>query len=88
MPEIHKFNLESFGELRIFMDEQGEPWIVGKDIAMALEYNPASPMATLFASVPPQWKGVRPIYPQNMLCLTEPGFYFFVGRSDKPFARA
>ena len=63
-------------------------WFVGKDIAEALDY--AEWRTTLMQSVPDIWKGVKPIHTpggkQEMLCLTEQGLYFFLGRSDKPKA--
>jgi hypothetical protein len=40
--------------------------------------------------VPNKWKGINPINTlggmQNMLCLSEQGLYFFLGRSDKDAA--
>ncbi|MCR4582535.1 MAG: Bro-N domain-containing protein [Prevotella sp.] len=33
------FNHEQFGEIRTLIDEQGEPWFVGKDVAKALGYS-------------------------------------------------
>jgi prophage antirepressor-like protein len=68
----------------------GEPWFVAKDVASALEYPESSSPARLFAHVPDEWKGVNPIHTlggiQRMLCLSEQGLYFFLGRSDKPKA--
>jgi hypothetical protein len=47
-------------------------------------------MNNLFGNVPEQWKGHKRIMTlggeQDMLCLTEQGVYFFLGRSDKPKA--
>jgi hypothetical protein len=47
-------------------------------------------MNNLFGNVPAQWKGHKRIMTpggeQEMLCLTEQGVYFFLGRSDKPKA--
>ncbi len=73
-------------QVRVFI-ENGEPWWVAKDVAEALEY---SFQANLIAHVPEEWKGIKPINTpggiQKMLCLSEQGLYFFLGRSDKPKA--
>lgn len=79
-----------FGEnkVRIFRDARGEPWFVGKDVALALDYRWNG--AVCFDHVPGEWKGVRTILTpggdQSMLTLSEQGLYFFLGRSDKPKA--
>lgn len=70
------------------MKEDGEIWFVAKDIAEALEYSENSTPAQLTQSVPTIWKGIKRIDTvnrgmQEMLCLTEQGVYFFLGRSDK-----
>lgn len=86
--EIQVFSFED-RETRVTM-VKGEPWIVAKDVADALGYNPDSKMGMLFKHVPEEWKGVNRIYTpggsQKMLCLSEQGLYFFLGRSDKPKA--
>ena len=68
----------------------GEPWVVAKDVAAALEYSLESNPARLFQAVPDEWKGVKRIHTlggeQKVLCLSEQGLYFFLGRSDKPKA--
>ena len=78
-------------EVRVVLDENGEPLFVGKDIARSLGYAEISNATRLFQSVPEEWKGVKPIHTlggeQNMLILTEQGLYFFLCRSDKPKAR-
>jgi prophage antirepressor-like protein len=83
------FQHPQFGTPRIVLDEQsGEPWFVAKDIAEVLElvWNGT----TTIKHVPEEWRGVLPIMtpsgPQEMLCLTEQGLYFFLARSDKPKA--
>ena len=72
------------------ISEKGQIWFVAKDIAEALDYSQTSTAAALFANVPEIWKGHKPIMTlggeQDMLCLTEQGVYFFLGRSDKPKA--
>jgi len=90
MKDLQLFQNEQFGQLRAHVDENGQVWFCGKDIAVALDYNPESKVGMIFQSVPEEWKGVKPIStpggPQEMLCLTEQGVYFFLGRSDKPKA--
>ncbi len=88
MSSLVPFSFET-REIRVLTID-GEPWFVAKDVAEALEYSEASNPARLFANVPDEWKGVKPIHTlggiQDLLCLSEPGFYFFCGRSDKPKA--
>ena len=90
MSNIQLHSNENFS-VRTTQDENGQVWFVGKDIAQALEYSEESNPARLFASVPKCWKGVKRIHTvergiQDMICLTEQGVYFFLGRSDKPKA--
>lgn len=74
------------------LNENGEFWFVAKDVATALEYpeNSVRQANNLFGSVPGMWKGHKRIMTlggeQEMLCVTEQGLYFFLGRSDKPKA--
>ena len=84
--------------VRSITDENGEIWFVARDIAQALDYSKESLKNTikLFKNVPGIWRDrkritvtsdktrARPY--QDMLCLTEQGLYFFLGRSDKPSA--
>ncbi len=74
--------------LRIVYDDNGQAWAVAKDIAEALEYSYWQ--SNIVANVPDIWKGIKRINTpggeQEMLCLTENGVYFFLGRSDKPKA--
>ena len=76
--------------VRTTEDEDGTVWFVAKDIAQALEYSEESNPTRLLGNVPEIWKGVKRIHTpggaQNMLCLTEQGVYFFLGRSGKPKA--
>ena len=88
MNELQIFQNENFS-VRTF-NENSDIWFVAKDVAGTLEYSDASNPSRLFQSVPDIWKGVKPIHTlggeQEMLCLTEQGLYFFLGRSDKPKA--
>ena len=75
-------------EIRI-IEKDGEPQLVCKDIAETLEYASTN-MVQIFSHVPEEWKGSNPITTpggvQEMLCISEQGLYFFLGRSDKPMA--
>ena len=77
--------------------DNGAIWFVAKDVAKALEYSEASLDSPnkLFAHVPQIWtdrkrflvrseNGVE--QEREMLCISEQGLYFFLGRSDKPKA--
>jgi len=89
--EVSSQPVFSFGEhsVRVAVRD-GEPWFVAKDVMVALEYSGHSAPAKVCEHIPGEWKGVNPIHTpggqQNMLCLSEPGLYFFLGRSDKPNA--
>lgn len=87
---LREFKFEGV-QLRTVEDESGI-WFVAKDIAEALEYPKTSNPARLFAHVPGIWAGVKRIHTRSengveqareMLCLSEQGVYFFLGRSDK-----
>lgn len=79
-------------QIRTVRDDKGEVWFVAKDVAEVLEYSEAtiSNMEKTTAHVPEIWKGRERIPTpggvQKMLCLSEQGVYFFLGRSDKPKA--
>ena len=79
--------------VRTIANENGEIWFVAKDVAQALGYAESSvnnALSALFQSVPKMWRDKKQIFTpggeQEMLCLTEQGLYFFLGRSDKPKA--
>ncbi len=90
MSSIQLYSNEDFS-VRTTQDADGTVWFVAKDVAQALEYTEESikSLANLLAPVPDCWKGRKRIQTidrgmQEMLCLTEQGVYFFLGRSDKP----
>lgn len=89
--ELAIFEGQGF-KVRTLMDADGTMWFVAKDVAEALEYpeNSIRQMNNLCSSIPEIWKGHKRIMTlggeQEMLCLTEQGLYFFLGRSDKPKA--
>lgn len=71
-----------------WVEFEGEYAVVAKDMAEALGYQWKG-VATI-GHVPEEWRGVysvqTPRGEQEMLVLKEQGFYFFLGRSDKPKA--
>lgn len=86
--EIIPFEFESSASSIRVVEIDGKPWFVARDVAEALEY--ASWQPNLVSHVPDKWKGINQINTlggaQELLCLSEHGLYFFVGRSDKPKA--
>ncbi len=92
--ELAVFQHENF-TTRTITDDNGEIWFVAKDVAQALGYGMDGGMSKYFANVPEIWKGGKRISSRSengveqqreMLCLTEQGLYFFLGRSDKKAA--
>ena len=88
------FNKDGF-TARTITDDNGEIWFVAKDIAQALGYSEGSNTTRLFQSVPEFWTEVKRIHLRSengveqrreVLCLSEQGLYFFLGRSDKKAA--
>ena len=88
------FNNDEFSIRTI--NEDGEIWFVARDIAKALDYSMSGSIQSMFEKVPEMWRGSKRIATtsdkpnarqyQDMLCLSEQGLYFFLGRSDKPKA--
>ena len=96
MNSIQIYSNEDY-HIRTIQDENGTVWFVARDIAEALEYSEASidSINKLCANVPEIWTGRKRflvssengvMQEREMLCLTEQGVYFFLGRSDKPKA--
>ena len=92
---LQLFEHENFTARTI--EDNGEIWIVAKDVAQSLGYSEASLNQTtnLFKAVPKIWADHKRInvrsengveQEREMLCLTEQGLYFFLGRSDKKAA--
>ncbi|MBR0315842.1 MAG: hypothetical protein IJQ99_03175 [Synergistaceae bacterium] len=90
---LQVFNNGNFSVRTI--EDNGEIWFVAKDVAEALGYSESSNPARLFSAVPECWSEVKRIHTRSengveqereMLCLTEQGLYFFLGRSDKKAA--
>ncbi len=93
---LQVFSKDNF-TVRAIQDENGKVWFVARDVMQALEYSEASTPAQVMQSVPDTWKGIKRIDStsdkptarpyQDVLCLSEQGLYFFLGRSDKPKAQ-
>lgn len=87
MSDIQLFDNENFGTIRAFLAEDGQPWFVAKDVCAALDIQ-----ATAASRLDEDEKGLRltqtPGGNQQVLCVTESGFYRLVLRSRKPEAKA
>lgn len=84
---IQIFNNPDFGDVRA-VELDGEPYFVGKDVAVALKY--ANPRDALAKHVPDKYKRVSQIATpsgvQNMTLISEAGLYKLVMRSKLPNA--
>ena len=79
MNELQIFNNPEFGEIRT-IDQNGEPWFVGKDVAQALGYGEGKSLANAVANhVDEQDKGVTELMTpggtQKMVIINESGLY-------------
>lgn len=87
MNEIQTFESDQFGTVRAIRDKNGEPMFVAKDVCAALSIAP-----TAASRLDEEEKGLRltqtPGGEQNVLLVTEPGFYRLVLKSRKPEAKA
>ena len=91
--KIEIFNNPSFGNIRAFADENGEPWFVAADVARVLDYRTASDAIryldddeadTLKQRIRSE-NGVE--QERQMLIINESGLYNLVFRSRKPEAK-
>lgn len=87
MNEIQTFNNPEFGTVRAVRGDDDEPMFVAKDVCAALSIAP-----TAASRLDEDEKGLRltqtPGGEQNVLLVTEPGFYRLVLKSRKPEAKA
>lgn len=87
MNEIQTFNNPEFGTIRAVRGDDDEPMFVAKDVCAALSIAP-----TAASRLDEDEKGLRltqtPGGEQNVLLVTEPGFYRLVLKSRKPEAKA
>ena len=89
--EIQIFKNEQFGEIRTMLDEKGQPWFVGKDVAEMLGYKKSR--NALMAHVDADDKKDALIQgplggPQNMTIINESGLYSLILASKLPQAKA
>jgi len=89
MNEIKLFENPEFGQVRV-LEQDGEPWFVGKDIAKVLGYN--NPLEAVRDHVDEEDKGVSkmdtPGGKQNIIIINESGLYSLILRSQLPEAKA
>lgn len=82
-----QFNSDQFGQLRAIQDESGEPWFVAMDVCNALCIN-----KTAASRLDDDEKELRSTQTlggeQQILFVSEPGFYKLVLKSRKPEAKA
>ncbi len=87
MNDIQLFSNDKFGDVRIFLDDEGNPMFNAKDVCAVLDIAP-----TAASRLDDDEKGLRltqtPGGEQSLLFVTEPGFYKLVMRSRKPEAKA
>lgn len=87
MTDLQIFNNPEFGGVRV-VNLDNEPWIVGKDAAIALGYS--NPRDALAKHVPDKYKRVSqiatPSGAQNMTLINEAGLYKLIMRSKLPNA--
>lgn len=88
MNELMIFNNPEFGTVRT-VEVDGEPWLVGRDVAEALGYS--NPRDALAKHVDPEDKGVAkcdtPSGVQEMTVINESGLYSLVMSSKLPGAK-
>lgn len=89
MNNLKIFENEQFGEIRTIIDEQGEPWFVGKDIAEVLKYKRTAD--ALKVHVDEEDKGVGEIQTpggkQRMTIINESGLYSLIFSSKMEKAK-
>lgn len=90
MADLQIFRNESFGEIRT-LNIDGEPWFVGKDIAVSLGY--AKPENAIASHVDNEDKtttliqGTGSNYKSNTVIINESGLYSLIMSSKLPFAK-
>lgn len=82
------FNHPEFGELRT-VEISGEPWFVGKDVAVALGYS--DPRSAISKKIENEDRGVAkmatPSGTQQMTIINESGLYSLILSSKLPSAK-
>ena len=86
---IEVFNNDKFGNIRVFADENGEPWFVAADVCRVLDIK--NPSDTINKRLDSDERGIEIIYTpsgdQEMLVVNESGLYNLMFRSTKPEAK-
>lgn len=89
MNDLTTFTSPEFGQVRT-VEINGTPWLVGKDVAVALGY--AKPTDAIRKHVDPEDKGISktetPSGEQEMLIINESGLYSLILSSKMPKAKA
>ena len=89
MNDLTTFTNPEFGQVRT-VEIDGTPWLVGKDVAVALGY--AKPTDAIRKHVDPEDKGISktetPSGEQEMLIINESGLYSLILSSKMPKAKA
>ena len=87
--EIEIFNNPSFGSVRAFADENGEPWFVAADVAKVIDVQNIRQNLEVLDD---DEKGVYNSYTlggnQNLVTVNESGLYALIIRSRKPEVKA
>ena len=80
MKALTVFENDKFGSVRSMVDENGEPWLVGKDVALALGYK--NPQEAIRNHVDAEDKGVSEILTpggmQKLPIINESGLYSLI----------
>lgn len=88
MNEVKIFENEKFGKIRI-VDQDNEPWFVGKDVAVILGY--ANPQKAIRDHVDEEDKGVNETFTpggtQKLTVINESGLYSLILSSKLPTAK-
>ena len=89
MNDLQQFTSDQFGDIRA-LSIDGDPWFVGKDVALALGYKDT--VNALKSHVDPEDKQrgcqiATPSGKQDMTVINESGLYSVILRSDKPQAK-
>lgn len=88
MNEIKLFENPEFGQVRV-LEQDGEPWFVGKDVATLLGYT--NPQKAIRDHVDEEDKGVNDSFTVNgtsAILINESGLYSLILRSQLPEAKA
>ncbi|MCW6678198.1 BRO family protein [Anaerococcus sp. NML200574] len=89
MKDLKIFDNEEFGQIRKIIDENSEPWFVGKDVAEILEYS--SPANAIKKHIDEEDKGVTELMTpggrQKMIIINESGLYSLIMSSEMKKAK-